>query len=114
QKTPKVEPPMKELKVYKKVFRKPVERKRVNIELNDRSLAYFDTKTNQWVVDADTFNLSLGASSQDIRLNAKLTNSFRQELSTTTSNPLPRSALNSVNVEKPPVKTGGVFDQTVE
>ena len=45
---------------------------------------------------------------------AKLTNSFRQELSTTTSNPLPRSALNSVNVEKPPVKTGGVFDQTVE
>ncbi len=114
QQNPKVERPIKELKGYKKVFLKPGESKRVTIELNDRSLAYFDTKTNQWVVDADTFNLSLGASSQDIRLNAKLTNSFRQELSTTTSNPLPRSALNSVNVEKPPVKTGGVFDQTVE
>lgn len=114
QQNPKVERPIKELKGYKKVFLKPGESKRVTIELNDRSLAYFDVKTNQWVVDADTFNLSLGGSSQDIRLNAKLVNSFRQELSTTTSNPLPRSALNSVLVEKPPVKTGGVFQQTVE
>ncbi|KPY99910.1 Beta-glucosidase [Pseudomonas syringae pv. atrofaciens] len=114
QQNPKVERPIKELKGYKKVFLKPGESKRVTIELNDRSLAYFDEKSKQWVVDADTFNISLGSSSQDIRLNAKLVNSFRQELSTTTSNPLPRSALNSVLVEKPPVKTGGVFKQTVE
>lgn len=64
------------------------------------------------MVDADTFNISLGAASDDIRLNAKLVNSFRQELSTTTSNPLPRSALNSVKVTLPAITTGGVFDQS--
>jgi beta-glucosidase len=114
QQNPKVERPIKELKGYKKVFLQPGETRRVTIELNDRSLAYYDTASKNWVVDADTFNLSLGASSQDIRLNAKLVNPFRQELSTTTSNPLPRSAFNQIKVEKPPVKTGGVFDQTVD
>ena len=111
QNHPKVERALKELKGYKKVFLKPGESKRVTIELNDRSLAYYDVKSKQWVVDADSFNLSVGASSQDIRLNAKLVNPFRQELSTTTSNPLPRSALNSTLRELPQVKTGGVLHQ---
>ena len=111
QQNPKVDRALKELKGYKKVFLNPGESKRVTIELNDRSLAYFDEKSKQWIVDADTFNLSVGASSQDIRLNARLTNSFRQELSTTTSNPLPRSALNSTLRELPAVKTGGLLDQ---
>lgn len=110
QQNPKVERAIKELKGYKKVFLNPGESKRVTIELNDRSLAYFDEKSKQWVVDADSFNLSVGGSSQDIRLNAKLTNSFRQELSTTTSNPLPRSALNST-LRDSTVKTGGVLNQ---
>lgn len=114
QQNPKVDRAIKELKGYKKVFLNPGESKRVTIELNDRSLAYFDEKSKQWIVDADSFNLSVGASSQDIRLNAKLTNSFRQELSTTTSNPLPRSALNSTLRELPAVKTGGVLDQNSE
>jgi beta-glucosidase len=83
----------------------------VTIELNDRSLAYFDVDSKQWVIDADTFNISLGASSQDIRLQGKVVNQFRQELSTTTSNPLPRSALNSTKVTVTAVKTGGVDDQ---
>ncbi|MET0610617.1 MAG: glycoside hydrolase family 3 C-terminal domain-containing protein, partial [Pseudomonas caspiana] len=110
QQNPKVERAIKELKGYKKVFLKPGESKRVTIELNDRSLAYYDVDSKQWVVDADSFNLSVGASSQDIRLNAKLVNPFRQELSTTTSNPLPRSALNST-LRDSAVKTGGVLDQ---
>jgi beta-glucosidase len=110
QKNPKIERAIKELKGYKKVFLKPGESKRVTIELNDRSLAYYDVDTKQWVVDADSFNLSVGASSQDIRLNAKLVNPFRQELSTTTSNPLPRSALNST-LRDSTVKTGGLLDQ---
>ncbi|SQF99222.1 Beta-glucosidase [Paucimonas lemoignei] len=114
QQNPKVERALKELKGYKKVFLNPGESKRVTIELNDRSLAYFDEKSKQWIVDADSFNLSVGSSSQDIRLNAKLTNSFRQELSTTTSNPLPRSALNSTLRELPAIKTGGVLNQNAE
>ncbi|MDE1169277.1 MAG: glycoside hydrolase family 3 C-terminal domain-containing protein [Pseudomonas sp.] len=112
QQHPKVERALKELKGYKKVFLKPGESKRVTIELNDRSLAYYDVASKQWVVDADTFDLSLGASSADIRLHAKLVNPFRQELSTTTSNPLPRSALKSTQVTLPPLKTGGLYDQT--
>jgi beta-glucosidase len=111
QQNPKVERAVKELKGYKKVFLKPGETRHVTIELNDRSLAYYDETSKQWVVDADTFNISLGAASDDIRLTAKLVNSFRQELSTTTSNPLPRSALNSVKAVLPAVKTGGIFDQ---
>jgi beta-glucosidase len=111
QQNPKVERALKELKGYKKVYLKPGESKRVTIELNDRSLAYYDVKSKQWVVDADTFNLSLGASSQDIRLNAKLVNPFRQELSTATSNPLPRAALNATKVTLSTVKTGGLYQQ---
>ena len=114
QQNPKVERAIKELKGYKKVFLQPGESKRVTIELNDRSLAYFDEKSKQWVVDADSFNLSVGSASDDIRLNAKLTNSFRQQLSTSTSNPLPRSALNSTLREAPVVKTGGVLDQNTD
>jgi beta-glucosidase len=108
---PKVQRALKELKGYKKVFLQPGEKRRVTIELNDRSLAYYDVDSKQWVVDADTFNLSLGASSQDIRLQGKLVNPFRQELSTTTSNPLPRAALNETKAVVPAVKTGGVDDQ---
>lgn len=111
QQNPKVERAVKELKGYKKVFLKPGETRHVTIELNDRSLAYYDDTSKQWVVDADTFNIGVGAASDDIRLNAKLVNSFRQELSTTTSNPLPRSALNSVKATLPAVKTGGLFNQ---
>lgn len=108
---PKVARALKELKGYKKVYLQPGETRHVTIELNDRSLAYFDVDSKQWVIDADTFNISLGASSQDIRLQGKVVNQFRQELSTTTSNPLPRSALNSTKVTVTAVKTGGVDDQ---
>jgi beta-glucosidase len=111
QQHPTVERAIKELKGYKKVYLAPGETRRVTIELNDRSLAYYDDTSKQWVVDADTFNLSLGAASDDIRLSAKVVNPFRQELSTTTSNPLPRAALKSTQVSLPSVKTGGVFDQ---
>jgi beta-glucosidase len=111
QQNPKVERAIKELKGYKKVFLKPGESKRVTIELNDRSLAYYDEKSKQWVVDADTFNIALGASSADIRLNAKLVNPFRQELSTTSSNPLPRAALKATTLRDTTVKTGGVMHQ---
>ena len=111
QNNPKIQRANKELKGYKKVFLQPGEKRHVTIELNDRSLAYYDVNSKQWVIDADTFNLSLGAASNDIRLNAKLVNPFRQELSTTTSNPLPRSALNSTKVAVTTVKTGGVDNQ---
>jgi beta-glucosidase len=111
QANPKVARALKELKGYKKVYLQPGESRHVTIELNDRSLAYFDVPSKQWVIDADTFNLSLGASSQDIRLQGKLVNQFRQELSTTTSNPLPRSALNATKVTSTTVKTGGIYDQ---
>ena len=80
QNNPKVERAIKELKGYKKVFLKPGESKRVTIELNDRSLAYYDVASKQWVVDADSFNLSVGASSQDIRLNAKLVNPWTVQI----------------------------------
>ena len=111
QEHPHVERAVKELKGYKKVFLQPGEHKRVTIELNDRSLAYFDEKSKQWVVDADVFDLSLGASSADIRLHAKLVNPFRQELSTTTSNPLPPEAIKATRVIESDTDTSGLYDQ---
>ncbi|PHN17280.1 beta-glucosidase [Pseudomonas sp. ICMP 561] len=112
QANPKVERAIKELKGYKKLKIEPGQTRRVTIELNDRSLAYYDDQSKQWVVDADTFNISVGASSADIRLNAKIVNPYRQELSTTTSNPLPRSALNQTKVTAAHAPTlGNIYDQ---
>ncbi len=112
QQHPKVERALKELKGYKKVYLAPGESKRVTIELNDRSLAYFDTDSKQWVIDADTFNLSVGGSSDDLPLKATLVNTIRQELSTTTSNPLPRAALKSTQVILPAINTKGLYNTT--
>jgi beta-glucosidase len=72
-KNPTVPRPIKELKGFTKVFLQPGESKRVTLELDQRSFAYFNTSTEQWVV---------GASSQDIRLNGQF--KLQSEL---TSNP---------------------------
>ncbi|MDN3237036.1 glycoside hydrolase family 3 C-terminal domain-containing protein [Pseudomonas sp. WAC2] len=99
QNKPQVARPVKELKGFGKVFLNPGETKRVTLQLNDRSLAYFNEATNNWVVDADTFKISVGAASNDIRLTSSLTNPYRQELSNSTSNPLSKADIKAVTVK---------------
>jgi beta-glucosidase len=60
--------PIKELKGFKKVFLAPSESTTVDFILKERDFAYYDTEFADWVVDSGIFKLSVGSSSQDIRL----------------------------------------------
>ncbi|MDO6422536.1 glycoside hydrolase family 3 C-terminal domain-containing protein [Saccharophagus degradans] len=63
-----VERPAKELKGFQKVFLEPGESKAVNITLNKRALSFWDENSNDWLAETGKFNVLLGASVSDIRL----------------------------------------------
>ena len=62
-----VQRPEKELKAFAKVALQPGERKTVTLLLNRESLANFDDRSHEWVAEAGTFEVLIGASSRDIR-----------------------------------------------
>jgi beta-glucosidase len=64
----KVERPIKELKGFQRVFLKAGETKTVQIPLQARDLAYWDTQQKQWVVEDEKVNLMVGASSADVKV----------------------------------------------
>ncbi len=80
-----LERPEKELKGFVKVALEPGETKVATFSLNMRALAYFDVQQNAWVAEKGTFDVLIGASSDDIRSQATFT------LSETWTEPVPRS-----------------------
>ncbi len=66
-----LERPEKELKGFDKVSLKPGEKKTVTVPLNKTSFAYFDPAADKmaWVAEAGNFQVIVGASSRDPRLN---------------------------------------------
>jgi beta-glucosidase len=65
--------PMHELKDFQKVEFAPGQTKSVDFELDERSFAFFDVGSNEWVVESSCkFEIQLGASSRDIRLSDTL------------------------------------------
>ena len=64
--------PEKELKGFKKVSLLPGEEKRVEITLDSRSFAYYNTCLKRWYVENGAFEILVGASSRDIRLTARV------------------------------------------
>jgi len=64
--SPTVARPVKELKGFERVMLEPGETKTVTLELNPRSFAYFDTKSNEWHANAGNYTLFLGASTEKI------------------------------------------------
>jgi len=64
--------PHKELKGFAKVDLAPGESKTVALELDRRAFAYYNTSLKDWQVEPGTFEILVGASSQDIRLKAFL------------------------------------------
>jgi beta-glucosidase len=98
QRNPRVDRPVKELKGYRKVLLQPGQSRRVTIELNGRSLAYYNPGSSNWVIDPDVFDISVGAASDDIRLRTRLLSLYRQSLSVGSSNPLPPSVLAATRV----------------
>jgi beta-glucosidase len=60
--------PVKELKGFEKAFLKTGETKRVTFLLDERSLAYYDPNHMKWIAEPGEFEILVGSSSQDIRL----------------------------------------------
>jgi beta-glucosidase len=66
----KIDRPVKELKGYKKVRLDPDKTEHVTLTLNRRSLAYWDTASNNWRVDPGKFVVYVGDSSEHTPLEA--------------------------------------------
>lgn len=64
----KVRRPEKELKGFVKVNLKPKETKKVSFTLSKRSFSYYDVEQKDFMVQTGTFEILLGASCEDIRL----------------------------------------------
>ncbi len=65
--------PEKELKGFAKVSLEPGECKTVTLSIGRDALAYYDDLTREWVAEAGTFEVLVGASSRDIRARAPFT-----------------------------------------
>ena len=64
--------PPKELKGFAKVMLKPGETRHISIPLDARALSYYDVKSHVWKADAGAFNIYVGSSDADIKLQGKL------------------------------------------
>ena len=64
--------PVKELKRFQKVFLQAGEEREVVLELTEDDLAYYNVSLHQWTVENGLYRLLIGASSQDIRLEAEI------------------------------------------
>ena len=60
----------KELKGFVKIHLEPGEEKKVTVELDYRSFAFWNTATEDWCVESGEYKILVGASSRDIRLEA--------------------------------------------
>ncbi|GGM18001.1 glycosyl hydrolase family 3 [Pseudomonas asuensis] len=96
----KVDRPLKELKGFDKVYLEPGQTKVVTIPLDERSLAYFNVKANTWQVDAGRYMVKVGSSSENLPLSRALVTLYDNQLSTTTSNPLPKPLQKAVQISK--------------
>lgn len=68
----KVFRPKKELKGFAKVSLEPGESKRVEIAFDDKTFRYWNVKTDKWEVEGGEYQIRIGASSADIRLEGKI------------------------------------------
>ena len=64
--------PVKELKGFKKVYCEPGETKTVEFKLDKRSFAFYHVGISDWYAESGTYEILLGASSDDIRLQTEI------------------------------------------
>ena len=62
--------PVRELKAFAKVELAPGATESVTFRLTGRDLAYWSTRTNDWVIEGGAFSIDVGASSRDLRQSA--------------------------------------------
>lgn len=58
----------KELKGFKKIYLEAGEEKEVVIEIDDKAFRYFDIKSDEFEIEAGEYQIYVGSSSRDIRL----------------------------------------------
>ncbi|WP_413981553.1 beta-glucosidase [Leuconostoc mesenteroides] len=80
----RVEKPRQELKAFVKVGLNPGESKTVEFFLDRRSFAWYNVKKSIWQVDQGDYNLKIGSSSRDIRLEKTVS----LEMGTTNNRPI--------------------------
>jgi beta-glucosidase len=64
--------PPRELKGFSKVFLKAGEKKRLTVTLPASAFSFYDPARGGWVLEAGEFNVTVGASSRDLRLAGKV------------------------------------------
>ena len=67
-----VERPLRELKGFKKVKLEPNVTETIKFEITKEDLSFFDEDNNCWKVEKGLFNILIGSSSRDIRLQGKI------------------------------------------
>jgi beta-glucosidase len=65
---PPVDRPIKELKGFQKVFLGPGQSRRISLELDQRSFAFFNTDKHLWDAAPGTYTILVGGSSQSLPL----------------------------------------------
>jgi beta-glucosidase len=65
--------PAMELKRFRRITLKPGEKKTVTFTLEKDAFAFYDEKTEEWIVEPGDFNIMIGSSSADIRISKMLT-----------------------------------------
>jgi len=75
-----VQRPTKELKAFDKIELKPGESKEVSLTLNKRDFSYYSKVYNRWLAESGKFEILIGSSSRDIRLQGSLTLSNTEKL----------------------------------
>jgi beta-glucosidase len=63
--------PAKELRGFQRITLKPKETKSVTLTVPGEKLSFYDEKTHSFIVEPGTFDLMIGSSSADIRLQGK-------------------------------------------
>ncbi len=63
--------PEKELKAFEKIGLKPGESQIITLNLTPRALSYYDPYQKAWIAEPGTFEVLVGSSSRDIRLQGK-------------------------------------------
>ena len=75
-----IQRPVKELKAFDKVELAPGESKKVSFILSLRDFSYYSKQYDRWLAESGEFEILIGSSSRDIRLNGGLTLSNTEKL----------------------------------
>lgn len=64
--------PDKELKAFRKISLKPGEQRTITLTLDEDAFQYYSDVQNKWVLEPGNFEVLIGSSSRDVRLNGKV------------------------------------------